>query len=59
MTDDTSNRGPQDRTRINVHEDYEVRYWTQVMGCTPDELREAVHAVGVSADAVRRYLEGP
>ncbi|MEH3087756.1 MAG: DUF3606 domain-containing protein [Xylophilus ampelinus] len=58
MTDDPSKRGPQDRTRVNLHEDYEVRYWTQMLGCTPEELREAVEAVGVSADAVRRHLEG-
>jgi hypothetical protein len=58
MTDDTTDRGPQDRTRIDVHQDHEVRHWTRVMGCTPEELREAVEAVGVSADAVRRYVEG-
>ncbi len=57
MSDDPSQRGPQDRTRINLHEDYEVRYWTQMLGCTPEELRAAVEAVGVSADAVRRHLE--
>jgi hypothetical protein len=57
MPDDQSDRGPQDRTRINLHEDHEIRHWTQVMGCTADELRAAVEAVGVSVDAVRRHLE--
>jgi hypothetical protein len=28
MPDGTSNRGAQDRARINVNEDHEVRYWT-------------------------------
>lgn len=29
MADDKTNRGPQDRTRINLAEIYEVRYWTK------------------------------
>jgi hypothetical protein len=29
MSDDKSNRGPADRARINVNEDYEVAYWTK------------------------------
>jgi hypothetical protein len=56
MSDDKTNRGPRDGQRINVNEDYEVRYWTQALGVTPDELRKAVRAVGVSSEAVRRHL---
>ena len=59
MPDDTSNRGAQDRARINVNEDHEIRYWTQALGVTEEELREAVAAVGVSADAVRQHLGKP
>jgi len=57
MGDDRSNRGPQDRARVNVSEDYEVRYWCGKFGCTAAELREAVDAVGVMADAVGAYLK--
>ncbi len=56
MSDDKNDRGPQDRARIDVNEDYEVQYWTEALGCTPDELRAAVRAVGVSAEAVREHL---
>lgn len=56
MSDDTSNRGPQDRSRIAMGEDYEVRYWTAELGVSVDELRQAVDAVGNSAEAVRAYL---
>jgi len=28
MPDDLKNRGAQDRSRVNIHEDHEVRYWT-------------------------------
>ena len=56
MADDLTNRGPQDRGRVNVHEADELNYWTEAMGCTEQQLRDAVAAVGVSAKAVRQYL---
>ncbi|MCQ4271094.1 MULTISPECIES: DUF3606 domain-containing protein [Pseudomonas] len=55
--DDLSNRGPQDRARINVGEEHELRYWTKTLGVTEAELRAAVKAVGVMADKVRAYLK--
>jgi hypothetical protein len=59
MSDDTTNRGAQDRARINVNEDHEIRYWTQALGVSEEKLREAVAAVGVGADAVRQHLGKP
>jgi hypothetical protein len=56
--DDKTKRGPQDAARINVHEDYEVRYWTEKFGCTKEELQAAVNKVGVSAAAVEKALKG-
>ncbi|CAB3833872.1 MULTISPECIES: DUF3606 domain-containing protein [Achromobacter] len=56
MSDDLSKRGPQDRSRINVNEAHELRYWTQALGVTEAQLREAVKAVGPSATAVREHL---
>ena len=56
MSDDLSKRGPQDRSRINVNEPHELRYWTQALGVTEAQLREAVKAVGPSAAAVREHL---
>ncbi len=58
MVDDLTNRGPQDRSRVNVNEDWEVRWWCREFGCTEQQLRDAVRKVGVSADAVRRELRG-
>jgi hypothetical protein len=57
MADDLTNRGPADRARINVHEDHEVRYWTKELGCTAEQLRAAVKAVGVMAADVRAHLK--
>lgn len=56
MTDDKNNRGPQDRSRINTSEDYEVRYWTKELGVSAEELKRLVAQHGNSADAIRRAL---
>lgn len=58
MTDDKTDRGPQDRSRISLSEDYEVRYWTEALGISRERLEEVVGRVGNSADAVRAELEG-
>jgi len=55
MTDNTKQTGL-DRKLISLEEDYEVRDWTKSLGCTEAELREAVKAVGNSAEKVREYL---
>lgn len=56
MADDKTNRGPQDRTRVNLHEDYEVRYWTDKLGISKSQLEDAVRKVGPSAKAVEEEL---
>lgn len=56
MSDDTSLRGPRDRTRIALGEEHEVRYWTHKWGISRDELADAVKAVGNGAAAVARHL---
>jgi len=56
MADDLKDRGAQDRSRVNVHEDYEVRYWTEKWGVTKEQLVEAVRQAGVSAQAVAHAL---
>ena len=56
MSDSTQDRGPQDRSRVNVNQPHEVRYWTQEFNCTEQQLRDAVARVGVMANAVRTSL---
>jgi len=56
MADDTSIRGAGDRTKVNVNQRHELQYWSKELGCTEDELRAAVEAVGPSADKVREHL---
>lgn len=57
MSDNTSKTGL-DRKLISLKEDYEVRDWCKSLGCTPEQLQDAVKAVGDSADAVRQHLAG-
>ena len=58
MADNLSNRGGQDRTRIDVHQDYELRDWSKKFGVTMEQLKEAVKAVGSKASDVETHLKG-
>lgn len=57
MADDKSKTKPQDAQRINVNEDYELKYWTAKFGCTPAQLKAAVKKVGVMAMVVEKELK--
>lgn len=56
MADDKSKRAKPDRSRINMSEDDEVRYWTKHLGVSRAELQRAVDKVGNTASAVRKEL---
>lgn len=58
MSDDPNQRGAQDRSRISLEQEHELRYWSQRFGVDEQRLREAVAAVGNSAEAVERHLRG-
>ena len=36
MPDNTHDTGKPDRERINVHEPYELRYWSKELDVTPE-----------------------
>jgi hypothetical protein len=56
MADDTSKRGGQDRTRINLSEYYEVQYWTKTLGISHERLEELVRQHGDSVEKIREAL---
>lgn len=56
MSDDKSNRGPQDASRVALGEEYEVRYWTERFGVSRERLEQAVAAVGNGADRIEAHL---
>ena len=54
--DNLTKRDQRDRSNINMHEDYEVKYWTDALGVSREELQKVVDKVGNSAAAVRKEL---
>ena len=58
MPDDKTKRSRQDRTRIDISEDYELRDWSEKFGVSKERLKEAVKAVGDKAADVQNYLKG-
>ena len=57
MADNEKIQRPADRGRVNVNQDYELRYWTKELKCTETELRDAVRVVGVMVDRVIAHLQ--
>lgn len=56
MPDDLSKIRPQDSSRINIHEPYEVRYWTNKFNISEAKLIRAVDIVGTSVASVTAWL---
>ncbi|MBR1130164.1 DUF3606 domain-containing protein [Bradyrhizobium iriomotense] len=54
--DSLTKRAQPDRSKINMHEAFEVKYWTHALGVSKEELQRAVDKVGNSAAAVRKEL---
>ena len=54
--DNLTKRGVADRSKINMHEPYELKYWTHELGVSKEELQKVVNKVGNSAAAVRKEL---
>lgn len=56
MANNKTLSGGQDRTRFNVHEDYEPRDWSKKFEVTPEALQEAVEIVGPTVAAVEKHF---
>lgn len=52
-------RIPNDATRVDTSHDDELRYWCETFDCSPEQLREAVSAVGQDVESVREHLSQP
>ena len=57
MGDDLSRKGPEDRSKVNLTEDWERRYWAKTFEVTEEELKEAVAAVGPQVDSLRTHFK--
>lgn len=56
MSDDTSKRGPADRSRIDLSENWDLQYWTKELGVDADTLKAIVQRVGPMVSDVRGAL---
>jgi Protein of unknown function (DUF3606) len=54
--DNLTKRDTPDRSKINMHESWEVKYWTRELGISRAELQKIVDKVGNSAATVRKEL---
>lgn len=56
MTEKLQSRGPPDQTRVSVSKHLDVLYWCWQFGCTEQQLRAAVYAVGGMVTEVRAHF---
>jgi hypothetical protein len=47
---------PPERTKVDVSDDNELRYWTKEFGVNADEVKSAVQKAGPDIEAVRKHL---
>jgi hypothetical protein len=57
MADDPKQTGKADDTRINVEQDHEVKYWSEKLGVSREQLRSAVAKVGSMVKNIRDHLQ--
>ena len=57
MSDDLSKKKPQDAGKINIHESWELEYWSNHFSIPKEKIIHAVNAVGVSVESVRKYFQ--
>ncbi|KQW51977.1 MULTISPECIES: DUF3606 domain-containing protein [unclassified Roseateles] len=58
MPDDTPQHSGQARDQIDVQLDDDLHYWAKKFDVTPDQIKEAVDAVGSRASEVEMHLKG-
>jgi hypothetical protein len=54
--DNLTKRDTPDRSKINMSESWEVKYWTRELGISRAELQKIVDKVGNSAATVRKEI---
>ena len=57
MSDNLSKKGPKDASRINIHEAYELAYWSKRLCAPKEKIIEAVKLVGAMVKDVRKELK--
>ena len=57
MADNLKRIARLDGSRINIEQDYEVRYWCEKLGVSEDQLKSAVAKAGPMVKNVREHLQ--
>lgn len=57
MSDDKTNRGEPDRSRVSGSEPYEVRYFAEKHGLSMDQARDLIERVGPDRERLDRAAE--
>ena len=47
-----------DRRKIDLKQEYEVRYWTKELGVSEEDLKRAVQIAGNQVERVKQHLAG-
>lgn len=58
MADNNTSAGSQDQLRVDIHDESALHEWARKLDATPDQLKEAVGAVGDLASDVEMHLKG-
>jgi hypothetical protein len=58
MSDNTAPSEQQDQLRIDLQNDASMHEWAKKLDATPEQLKEAVAAVGDLASDVEAHLKG-
>ncbi|MBF8457234.1 DUF3606 domain-containing protein [Kaistella sp. G5-32] len=53
MSDDLNKKRPQDASKINVHETWELSYWSSKFGVTNEQLKMQLRLVGLLQQQLR------
>ncbi len=56
MAEERPLRGPLDCGYVDLRSDFERRYWARELGCSEQQLAEAVAAVGPLVVDVKRHI---
>lgn len=56
MPDGLTKKHPQDSSKINLSQQWEIDYWTKTLHTTEAKLRIAVSKVGSYVSDVKEYL---
>lgn len=57
MPDDLKRRVPEDPTKININQQWELDYWCEKLHCSEQMLRKAVRTVGPMVKDVKEWLK--